>query len=181
MGISYGNNNFWSATTFAYATLRQSVAGNSTFRGIVFCNLGTPIIVISNFVTSRQIETPYISPYGYPNGVPGGKKMVEEKKNDEHTNVLIPWYPVRNLTIASSGFFFLGAYGSLPDAAIWWCLRTGGGGVLTRPKSIRIRAPWESSSRLIERSRISSRIPQDSTWTMSRALMSSAMCSRVAC
>jgi hypothetical protein len=23
------------------------------------------------------------------------------------------------------------AYGSLPDAAIWWCLRTGGGGVLT--------------------------------------------------
>jgi hypothetical protein len=23
-------------------------------------------------------------------------------------------------------------YGSLPDAAIWWCLRTGGGGVLTR-------------------------------------------------
>jgi len=27
--------------------------------------------------------------------------------------------------------FFLGAYGSLPDAAIWWCLRTGGGGVLT--------------------------------------------------
>ena len=28
--------------------------------------------------------------------------------------------------------FFGGAYGSLPDAAIWWCLRTGGGGVLTR-------------------------------------------------
>jgi len=33
--------------------------------------------------------------------------------------------------IAGYGFFFLGAYGSLPDAAIWWCLRTGGGGVLT--------------------------------------------------
>ena len=31
---------------------------------------------------------------------------------------------------------FLGAYGSLPDAAIWWCLRTGGGGVvLTRNPS----------------------------------------------
>ena len=28
-------------------------------------------------------------------------------------------------------FFILGAYGSLPDAAIWWCLRTGGGGVVT--------------------------------------------------
>ncbi len=47
--------------TYAYATLRQSVAGNSTFRGIVFCNLGTPNTVISNFVTSRQIETPYLS------------------------------------------------------------------------------------------------------------------------
>jgi hypothetical protein len=34
--------------------------------------------------------------------------------------------------IASSGFFGVGAYGSQPDAAIWWCLRTGGGGVLTR-------------------------------------------------
>jgi short subunit fatty acids transporter len=114
--------------TYAYATLRQSVAGNSTFRGIVFCNLGTSKTVISNFVTSRQIETPYISPYGYPNGVPGGQKMVEETKNDEHTNVLIPWYPVSYLTIASSVFFFWGAYGSLPDAAIWWCLRTGGWG-----------------------------------------------------
>ena len=58
--------------------------------------------------------------------------MVEETKNDEHTNVLIPWYPISYLTIASSGFFFFGAYGSLPDAAIWWCLRTGGGGVVTR-------------------------------------------------
>ena len=32
--------------------------------------------------------------------------MVEETKNDEHTNVLIPWYPVSYLTIASSVFFF---------------------------------------------------------------------------
>ena len=67
--------------TYAYATLWQSVAGNSTFRGIVFCNyLGNPKTVISNFVTSRQIETPYLSPYGYPNDVPVGQKMVEEKK-----------------------------------------------------------------------------------------------------
>ena len=47
-----------------------------------------------------------------------------------HKYVLIPWYPISYLTIASYGFF-LGAYGSLPDAAIWWCLWTGGGGVLT--------------------------------------------------
>ena len=37
------------------------------------------------------------------------------------------------LTIASS-VFWGGAYGSLPDAAIWWCLRTGGGGILTRTR-----------------------------------------------
>ena len=66
--------------TYAYATLRQSVAGNSTFRGIFFCNLNTPKTVISNFVTSRQIETPYLSPYGYPNNVPGGQKSVEHTK-----------------------------------------------------------------------------------------------------
>ncbi len=66
--------------TYAYATLRQSVTGNSTFRGIVFCNLDTPKTVISNFVTSWQIETPYLSPYGYPNNFPGGQKTVVEKK-----------------------------------------------------------------------------------------------------
>ena len=136
MGISYYLIIiFCLPLTYANATLRQSVAGNSTFRGIVYCNLGTPKTVISNFVTTRQIETPYSSPckYVYPNDVPVGKKiMVGETKNDEHTNVLIPWYPISYLTIASSGFFGGGAYGSLPDAAIWWCLRTGGGGVLTR-------------------------------------------------
>jgi len=66
--------------TYAYATVWQSVAGNSTFWGIVFCNLSTPNKVISNFVTSRQIEPPYISPYGYPNNVPGGQKTVTQKK-----------------------------------------------------------------------------------------------------
>ena len=34
-------------------------------------------------------------------------------------------------------WFFLGAYRSLPDAAIWWCLRTGGGGVLTRSGNLK--------------------------------------------
>ena len=68
--------------TYAYATLRQSVAGNSTFRGIVFCNLGTPKTVISNFVPTRQIETPYSSPckYGHPNNFPAGQKNSTRKK-----------------------------------------------------------------------------------------------------
>jgi hypothetical protein len=117
MGISYGNNKFCLPLTYAYATLRQSVAGNSTFR-IVFCNLGTPNNSHFKFVTKVNIVTPYISPYGYPNNVPGGQKMVTDKMV-EHTNVLIPSTNACYLTIASS-VFFLGAYGSLPDAAIWW-------------------------------------------------------------
>jgi len=64
--------------TYAYTTLRQSVAGNLPFRGIVFCNLGTPKIVISKIVTTRQNETPYSSPckYDLPNDVPGGQKLM---------------------------------------------------------------------------------------------------------
>ena len=76
--------------TYAYATLWQSVAGNSTFRGIVFCNLGTSKTVILKLVTTVNIVTPYLSPYGYPNNVPVGQKSIEQTKNDEHTNVLIP-------------------------------------------------------------------------------------------
>ena len=108
------------------------MAGNSPFRGIVFYNLGTSKTVTLQFVTTVNIVTPYISPYGYPNGVPVGQKSVEHTKKVSHKNVLIPWYPISYLTIASSGFLGGGAYGSLPDAAIWWCLWTGGGGVLTR-------------------------------------------------
>jgi hypothetical protein len=60
------------------------VAGNSPFRGIVFCNLGTSKTVISKFVTTANIVTPYLSPYGYPNDVPGGQKMVADKKSLIH-------------------------------------------------------------------------------------------------
>ena len=104
------------------------MADNSPFRGIVFCNLGTSKTVLLKFVTTVNIVTPYLSPYGYPNSVPGGQKTVEHKKKVKDTNVLIPWYPISYLMIC---FFGRGAYGSLPDAEIWWCLRTGGGGVLT--------------------------------------------------
>ncbi len=52
--------------------------------------------------------TPYISPYGYPNGVSGGQKSVEETKKLEDTNVLIPSTNACYLTIASSGFFLGG-------------------------------------------------------------------------
>ncbi len=80
------------------------MAGNSPFRGIVFCNLGTSKTIRSKFVTTANIVTPYLSPYGYPNDVPGGQKTRGHKKL-VHTNVLIPWYPISYLTIASSVFF----------------------------------------------------------------------------
>jgi hypothetical protein len=70
------SNDATTKTTYAYATLRQSVAGNSTFWGIVYCNLGTPKPGSSKFVTMWQIDTPYSSPcnYDHPNNVPGEQK-----------------------------------------------------------------------------------------------------------
>jgi hypothetical protein len=76
--------------TYAYATLRHSVAGNSPFRGIVFCNLGTSTTVVLKFVTKVNIVPPYISPYGYPNNVPVGQKNLSHTKKVLFTNVLIP-------------------------------------------------------------------------------------------
>jgi hypothetical protein len=64
-----------------------------------------------------------------PTMFPVDKKTQGEKKVS-FIFVLIPSTTACYLTIAGYDFF-LGAYGSLPDAAIWWCLRTGGGGVLT--------------------------------------------------
>ena len=75
--------------TYVYAMLRQSVAGNLPFRGIVFCNLCTPKIVISKIVTTRQNETTYSSPSKYDllNDVPGGQKIMVGLKKISHNNV----------------------------------------------------------------------------------------------
>jgi hypothetical protein len=90
MGISYSIKSLWSATNSCLPTLWQSVAGNSTFRGIVYCYLGTSKTVISKFVT-RQIDTPYSSPciMTTPTMVPWDKNSRGEKKVS-HKNVLIP-------------------------------------------------------------------------------------------
>ena len=87
--------------TYASATLQQSVAGNSTFRGTAFCNLFTPKTVISNFVTTRQIETPNSSKQ-----CSHGTKKRRVHKKVFLNYVLIPWYPISYLTIASSVFFW---------------------------------------------------------------------------
>ena len=67
--------------TYASATLRQSVAGNLPFRGIVFYNLGISKTFLLKFVTTVNIVTPYLSPYGHPNNVPGGQKSIAQKKS----------------------------------------------------------------------------------------------------
>jgi hypothetical protein len=95
MGISYSIylTLFGLPLTYAYATLWQSVAGNSPFWGIVFCNLGTSKTVISNFVTTRQILFPYILPHvnmTTPTMFLWDKKTRAQKKV-EVTNVLIPF------------------------------------------------------------------------------------------
>ena len=45
------------------------------------------------------VSTPYISPYGYPNDVPGGQKSVS------YIFVLIPFWHTSYLTIAGYDFF----------------------------------------------------------------------------
>ena len=98
--------------------------------GVVFCNL----VPLKRYLKIRH-HGKYCYPIYFPIWLPQRCSRWTKKrrahKKVEVTNVLIPWYPVSYLTIASS-VFFLGAYGSLPDAAIWWCLWTGGGGILTR-------------------------------------------------
>jgi hypothetical protein len=113
MGISYGIIIFGLPLTYAYATLWQSVAGNSTFRGIVFCNLGTakPDIKIRH-------QGKYCYPIYFPIWLPqrcsrGTKKRLADKMVAQ-TNVLIPCYPISYLTIASSVFFFWSLTGPYP-------------------------------------------------------------------
>jgi hypothetical protein len=55
-----------------------------------------------------------------------GDKMVAQ------TNVLIPWYPISYLKIASSGFFFLGRLWVPTRSSDLVVPATGCGGVLTR-------------------------------------------------
>jgi len=74
---------------------------------------------------------PIYFPIWLPQQCSRGTKNGGADKKVSYIFVLIPRYPISYLTIAGDGFFWGGAYGSLPDAEIWWCLRTGGGGVLT--------------------------------------------------
>ena len=107
------------------------MAGNSPFRGIVFCNVGTSKTVITKFVTTWQILLPHIFPHMVtPKMFPWDKKASRRKKHLGHKciNSLVSHKLSHNRYL----WFFWGTYRSLPDSVIWWCLRTGGGGILTR-------------------------------------------------
>jgi len=94
MGISNSiYKHFGLPLTYAYATLRQSVASNLQFWGVIFCNLGTFKKFISNFITKRQILLPHIHPHvnmTTPTMFPVDKKQLGPKKV-LFTNVFIPF------------------------------------------------------------------------------------------
>jgi hypothetical protein len=79
------------------------------FGVIVFCNLSTPKTVISNFVTTLQIETPYSSPCkydDYPNGYSLGRTKKEKKSGSKRSRrqncVLIEWlYGLRSAKLCT--------------------------------------------------------------------------------
>ncbi len=82
--IFYLIKHFGLPLTYAYTKLRQSVAGNSPFRGIVFCNLGISKTVISKFTPTRQILLPHILPHvnmTTPTMFPWDKKASSMKKS----------------------------------------------------------------------------------------------------
>ncbi len=69
--------------TYAYATLRQSVAGNLTFWGIVFCNLGiVPLKQSFQISSPRGKLRPHIFPHMVtPTMFPWDKKWWSTQKS----------------------------------------------------------------------------------------------------
>jgi hypothetical protein len=65
--------------TYAYTTPRKVWQVIRHF-GALFFAIQVPLKQIFKFVTKVNIVTPYFSPYGYPNDVPVGQKMVEHTK-----------------------------------------------------------------------------------------------------
>jgi hypothetical protein len=116
-GISYNLiKHFGLPLPYAYATLRQSVAGNSPFRGIVFCNLRIFKTVISNFVTKNML--PHILPHvnmTTPTMFPVDKKASSTNKSQGQN--CINSFLAHKLSHDHRLRYFLGvAYGSLHDA-----------------------------------------------------------------
>ena len=70
--------------TYAYATLRQSVAGNSTFRGIVFCNLGTAKTDIKIRHQGKYCDPIYFPHMVTPTMFPVDKKASRRQKSGGH-------------------------------------------------------------------------------------------------
>ena len=124
---------------YAYASLRQSVAGNSTFRGIVFCNLGTFKTIISKFVTTANIVTTYIFPIWSPRQCSRWtktKKRLARKKSlgQQCINSFLAHKLSHDRWL---WFFFWALTGPYPTLRFGGaCGLGGGGGVVTRIESM---------------------------------------------
>ncbi len=73
------NNNFWSATNLCLRYAPAKCAGNSTFRGIVFCNLGTPKTVISISSQRSKLRPHMTDRSKTPHLLFGGRVLMDEK------------------------------------------------------------------------------------------------------
>jgi hypothetical protein len=105
--------------------------------GIVFCNLGTSKTIISKFVTTVNIVTPYSSRVIWPpqQRSRGTKKRLSRKKSQGQKSIIhkcINSFLAHKLSHDRWLCFFFGRLQVPTRCYIWWCLRTGGGGVLTR-------------------------------------------------
>jgi hypothetical protein len=89
MGINYGNNKFWSATNLCLRYASAKCAGNPTFRGIVFCNLGTAKTDIKIRHQGKYCYPIYF-PIWLPQRCSRWTKKLEQTKKVFFTNVLIP-------------------------------------------------------------------------------------------
>ena len=127
--------------TYAYATLRQSVAGNSTFWGIILCNFVDIFMCIGEILVSLNkdvalLSTPYIFPYDTPrrcsrwtkNGS-HQKKSASKNQPQKFSNSLVAH---KLSTFVLFNWFFL--FGRLRVPTRRWDLlvpEAGGGGVQT--------------------------------------------------
>ena len=131
------NKTSWSATNLCLRYASAKCAGYSPIRGIVFCNLGTSKTIISKIVTTVNIVTPYSSRVIWPpqQRSRGTKKRLSRKKSQGQKSIIhkcINSFLAHKLSHNRWLCFFFGRLQVPTRCYIWWCLRTGGGGVLTR-------------------------------------------------
>ncbi len=124
--------------TYAYATLRQSVAGNSTFWGIIFCNVVDIFMCVGEILVSLNKDVALCLPHIFPHMTPHDDVPPVDKKNSrtkktcsqECSNSFLAH---KLSTFVLFNWFFL--FGRLRVPTRCWDLlvpEAGGGSVQTR-------------------------------------------------